>query len=131
MLGKKENKTQTNPTSAINVIGEGTQIHGDLISNGDVRIDGRVEGNLKTTGKCVIGPSGFVQGNIEAKNADLSGTLNGNLRVKELLLLKSSGKINGDIVTSKIVVENGGEFNGSCTMGNATDNKKNGQSATK
>lgn len=134
MLGKKEKSVpQTN--SAINVIGEGTIIEGNLRSSGDLRIDGTVHGNVSTTSKCVLGISGKIVGNINAKSCDLSGTVNGNLLVSELLLLKSSGKVDGDIKTDKIVVENGGEFNGSCTMGNALSDAKSikdkdGQKAT-
>ncbi|MFT7230496.1 MAG: cytoskeletal protein CcmA (bactofilin family) [Bacteroidia bacterium] len=134
MLGKKEKSVpQTN--SAINVIGEGTIIEGNLRSSGDLRIDGTVLGNVSTTSKCVLGISGKIVGNINAKSCDLSGTVNGNLVVSELLLLKSSGKVDGDIKTDKIVVENGGEFNGSCTMGNThsnaeSKNEKDGKEAT-
>ena len=123
MLGKKE-KSAPQTNSAINVIGEGTVIEGNLRSSGDLRIDGTVHGNVSTTSKCVLGISGKIVGNINAKSCDLSGTVNGNLLVSELLLLKSSGKVDGDIKTDKIVVENGGEFNGSCTMGIAVSISK-------
>jgi cytoskeletal protein CcmA (bactofilin family) len=123
MLNKKE-KSVAQTNSAINVIGEGTIIEGNLSSSGDLRIDGTVQGNVSTTSKCVLGISGKIVGNINAKSCDLSGVVNGNLIVSELLLLKSSGKVHGDIKTDKIVVEIGGEFNGSCTMGNALSNAK-------
>ena len=134
MLGKKEKTTQQT-SSAINVIGEGTTIEGNLSSNGDLRIDGVVHGDVSTTSKCVLGTSGKIVGNIKAKCCDLSGSVSGDMLVTELLLIKSTGKINGDIKTAKIIVENGGEFNGSCTMGNAvsmsSDSKNsNGQAAT-
>jgi cytoskeletal protein CcmA (bactofilin family) len=123
MLGKKE-KSASQTNAAINVIGEGTLVEGNLSSGGDLRIDGTVHGDVSTTSKCVLGMSGKIVGNINAKSFDLSGTVNGNLVVSELLLLKSSGKIYGNIKTDKIVVENGGEFNGSCTMGNALSDAK-------
>ena len=126
MLGKKEKTTQIG-VAAINVIGDGTKIKGDLNSNGDLRVDGIVEGNITTQAKCVLGASGRIIGNITAKSCDLSGTVDGNLVVSELLLIKSTGKINGDLRTAKLVVENGGEFNGSCTMGNSVSLKSNNQ----
>lgn len=121
MIGNKKEKTTTTTTgsSAINVIGEGTKIVGDLSSNGDLRIDGVVEGSVRTQSKCVLGASGRIIGNIDAKNCDLSGKVEGDVIVRELLLIKSTGKVNGDITTAKMVVENGGEFNGSCSMGNS------------
>jgi cytoskeletal protein CcmA (bactofilin family) len=118
MIGKKEKAAQPSG-GALNVLGEGTTIEGNLISTGDLRIDGIVNGNVETKGKCVLGLSGKIVGNIYAKSCDISGRVDGNVRVTDLLLVKASGKINGDINTAKIVVENGGEFNGSCTMGSA------------
>lgn len=135
MLGKKDRKETATVNSAINVIGEGTRILGHISSNGDLRIDGAVEGDVLTSGKCVLGTTGTVKGNIDAKNADISGKVDGDIKIKELLLVKSTGKVNGDIKTAKIVVENGGEFNGACTMGNAVSmgksaDTKDGQAAT-
>lgn len=118
MIGKKEKATQQN-IGVINVIGEGSVIDGNLTSTGDLRIDGEVNGNVRTESKCVLGPSGKIVGNIEARSCDISGKVDGNVRVADLLLIKSTGKVNGDITTAKIVVENGGEFNGSCTMGSS------------
>ncbi len=130
MLGKKEKKEFAPSSGVINVIGEGTRILGDISSNGDLRIDGTVEGNLLASGKCVLGTTGAVKGNIDAKNADISGQVRGDVTIQKLLLLKSSGKVHGDIKTNKMVIENGGEFNGGCIMGNGKEsNDRNGQTA--
>ena len=128
MMNKKE---KTNPMSSavLNVIGEGTTIKGDLISDGDLRIDGSVIGGITTKAKCVIGTSAKVTGNVDAKNCDISGRIDGDVKVSEILLIKSNGVINGDLRTSKLVVENGGEFNGSCTMGNSVSIKKSSSSS--
>ena len=123
MLGKKE-KSSTSTSSDINVIGEGTKITGDLSSDGDLRIDGEIEGNVATLSKCVLGTSAVICGSIEAKSCDISGRVDGDVKVTDLLLIKASGKVNGDIRTAKIVVENGGEFNGACTMGSSVSMKK-------
>ncbi len=123
MIGKKE-KTTGNGIGAINVLGEGTIVTGDLSSNGDLRIDGTVNGNVKTECKFVLGITGRIMGNIAAKSCDISGIVEGDVKVSDLLLIKSTGKIRGDINTSKIVVENGSEFNGSCTMGNSVSISK-------
>ena len=123
MLGKKEKSTTSN-SSDINVIGEGTKIKGDLSSDGDLRIDGEIEGNISTQSKCVLGSSAIIRGSIEAKSCDISGRVDGDVKVTDLLLIKTTGKVNGDIRTTKIVVENGGEFNGACTMGSSVSMKK-------
>ncbi|MBR9861257.1 polymer-forming cytoskeletal protein [bacterium] len=127
MLNNKKEKENQSNFAALNVIGEGTTIKGDLISNGDLRIDGEVIGSIKTKAKCVLGNSCKVTGNVEAKNCDISGKVEGDVRVSDILLIKSTGIINGDLKTSKLVVESGGEFNGSCTMGSAVSmNQKQG-----
>jgi cytoskeletal protein CcmA (bactofilin family) len=117
MLGKKEKFSE--PSGVLNVLSEGTTIDGNLVSNGDLRIDGKVNGDVITQGKCVLGASGVIVGNIQAKSCDISGNVRGNLKVTETLFLKASGVITGDINTSKIVVEIGGQFNGACVMGNS------------
>lgn len=123
MINKKE-KTIPSQSAVLNVIGEGTTIKGDLISTGDLRIDGAVIGSIQTKAKCVIGNSARVEGNVDARNCDISGKVDGDVKVSEILLIKSDGVINGDLRTSKLVVENGGEFNGSCTMGNSVSMSK-------
>jgi len=103
--------------SSINLIGAGTVIEGDIRSNGDIRIDGAVYGQVISKAKVVIGNTGIIEGDLNCQNADISGTIKGKSSVSELLFLKSSSKLNGDIVTGKLVVEVGATFTGSCNMG--------------
>lgn len=112
--------------SSINLIGTGTVIEGDIRSNGDLRIDGSVHGNVYSKAKVVVGNTGLVEGNINCQNADVSGTVKGKSTVNELLFLKSSSKMNGDIVTGKLVVEVGATFTGSCNMGPLIKDIKDG-----
>ena len=100
----------------LNIIGQGTRITGDLISNGDFRVDGAIEGNVKVGQRLVIGGTGKILGNIEADSATVAGHIKGNLTVKNVLELKPSAKIDGDIITNKMVIEAGAQFNGCCTM---------------
>ncbi len=111
----KYNETET--TTAINLIGAGTEITGDVNSNSDIRIDGVLKGNLKTAGKVVIGETGKVKGEIVCKNSDVLGEINGKIKVGELLSLKATAKIFGDIVTKKLAIEPGSQFTGNCNMG--------------
>jgi cytoskeletal protein CcmA (bactofilin family) len=117
MLGIGSNKNQTVDASSVNLIGAGTKISGDINSSGDIRIDGHLTGNLVTNGKFVLGPSGFVEGNINCANADLMGEVKGIINVSEMLALKGTAKINGDIVTGRLSIEPGAVFSGSCNMG--------------
>jgi len=100
----------------LNIIGQGTRITGDLISNGDFRVDGAIEGNVKVGQRLVIGGTGKILGNIEADSATVAGHIKGNLTVKNVLELKPSAQIDGDIITNKMVIEAGAQFNGRCTM---------------
>ena len=100
----------------INVINKNTSVKGEIISDGDYRIDGNVEGELKVKGKVIIGLTGKVKGKVETANAEIEGTFSGDLVVHETLTIKSSASISGDIVISKLSVEPGAAFNASCQM---------------
>jgi cytoskeletal protein CcmA (bactofilin family) len=102
---------------AINIIRKGTEIKGDVTCSGDIRIDGMLSGTLVSQGKVVVGPSGLIDGNVTCKNADVSGTIKAKLNVKELLQLKATANIVGDINTNRLSIEPGASFTGSCNMG--------------
>ena len=119
--GERVRERSIAAASSINLIGEGTKIKGDMNSSGDVRIDGYVKGTIKTQAKLVIGPNGTVEGDIICNHADISGKVTGSLTVKELLFLKSPASIDGDIIATKLVVEAGALFNGTCRMGLTKD----------
>jgi len=115
--------------TTINLISNGTDITGDIKSNGDIRIDGSLKGNLNTKGKVVIGPTGKVNGEVICKNSEVSGIIEGKITVGQLLNLKASSKILGDIATSKLSIEPGAIFSGNCKMSD-NDNNNNGGAAT-
>lgn len=117
MLGMGASKNQSIDASSVNLIGNGTKITGDITSAGDVRIDGHLIGNISISGKFVLGPSGVIEGNIKCVNGDISGEVKGIIDVTETLSLKSTAKLNGDIVTSKLMIEPGAIFTGTCNMG--------------
>ncbi len=120
----KNNETET---AAINLISNGTEITGDIKSTGDIRVDGTLTGSLNTKGKVVIGPTGKVSGEVICKNSEVSGLIEGKIIVSQLLNLKASSMILGDIITSKLSIEPGAKFTGNCKMG---DNDVNGESTT-
>ena len=102
--------------TTINLISLGTDITGDIKSNGDIRIDGSLTGNLSTKGKVVIGTTGKVKGEVFCKNSEVAGIIEGKINVGQLLNLKASSKIYGDILTSKLSIEPGAVFSGNCNM---------------
>lgn len=114
-----ENETTTNN---INLVGMGTEITGNIVSNGDLRIDGILNGNMTISGKVVVGETGKIKGEVNCKNADISGTIEGKLNVSELLSLKSTSKITGDITIGKLAIEPGTQFNGNCVMSQGNGN---------
>ncbi len=116
----KFNETDNTPT--INLISTGTDITGDIKSNGDIRIDGSLTGNLNTKGKVVVGPTGKVKGEVICKNSEVAGIIEGKIMVGQLLNLKASSKIVGDIVTVKLSIEPGAVFSGNCKMSDTENN---------
>ena len=99
-----------------NRIERNTKIKGDIVSEADFRIDGKLDGNVKTSGKVVIGKGGYIHGKVECVNADIEGSFNGELIVTDLLALKSSALIEGTVSVAKLSVEPGATFNASCSM---------------
>lgn len=94
----------------------GTDVVGDIQSTGDVRVDGRIKGNLKLAGKLVIGEKGWVEGEVHCAEATVGGAFKGKLHIKGLLTLQATSKVQADVVTGKLAVEPGAEFAGQCAM---------------
>lgn len=103
-------------SNSINIITAGTLIKGDISASGDFRLDGTLEGNIQLNGKLVVGDSGVVNGNVLCVNANIIGTVNGNLSVKELLSLNATARVKGDILINKLSIEPGAIFTGKCRM---------------
>jgi cytoskeletal protein CcmA (bactofilin family) len=117
--------------TAINLLSNGTEITGDIKSNGDIRIDGFLTGNLTTKGKVVIGPTGKVKGEVYCKNSEVSGNIEGRICVSQLLTLKADSRIAGDIVTFKLSIEPGAKFTGNCKMSESENNEGASPAKTK
>lgn len=99
-----------------NVIGKTTAITGDISSEGDFRIDGKVDGNVKTSGRLIIGIDGIITGTIDCANADIEGKVSGKLTCSGTLSLKATAVIDGEVYLEKLAVEPGATFNASCSM---------------
>ncbi|QYJ69083.1 bactofilin family protein [Flavobacterium litorale] len=131
MFDKKAQKSGGPDIGKTNRIVEGTLIKGDITSQADFRLDGELEGNFISSGKIVIGTSGKVFGDIKCKNADIEGKFKGKMEVEELLTLKASASILGEVITGKLSVEPGAEFTATCSMKSTVKqiSKVNGQQA--
>ncbi len=99
-----------------NRINEGTVLKGDITSNGYFRIDGTIEGNVKTPSKVVIGKTGVVIGTLSCENADIEGKVKGIVDISGTLSLKSTAHIEGEVIIGKLAVEPGAVFNATCLM---------------
>jgi len=114
---KTEKREEEELSNSSNIVGKGTLLKGDVETFGNIRIEGRLIGNAKTKSKVALGQSSFVEGNILAQNAEIAGEVNGVVEVTDILVLKPSAVVHGDIIANKLVVEPGAVFNGSCKMG--------------
>lgn len=111
---KKENGVVA--LGAMSIIGSGVTLTGDINSTADIRIDGILKGNIKSTARVFIGADAIVEGEIESQQADIHGQVKGNIKVKDVLNLRANASVTGDIHAVKLQVEPSANFNGHCYM---------------
>ena len=111
---KKSNPVITGGGTSI--IGRAMSLSGDINSTADIRIDGVVKGNVKSSARILIGADGVVEGDLDSQQADIMGQVKGNIEVKELLSLRDNAVINGNIYVGKLQVEPTVILNGNCYM---------------
>ena len=110
-------KTQSSaPSPQINMIGEGTVFEGTLRSESNLVISGRIVGKLDVGGKAIVATDGVVEGEMIATNAEVAGSVQGEIKIRELLVLKGSARVDGNIEATRLIVEEGSIFNGKCQM---------------
>ncbi|WPP52842.1 bactofilin family protein [Catalinimonas niigatensis] len=114
---QKEKVKTEEASNSSSIIGKGTSVEGDLHTVGNIRIEGDVKGNVTCKSKIALGQSSYVEGTVLAQNAEIAGEIQGSIEISELLILRPTAVIHGDIITNKLIVESGATFNGSCRMG--------------
>ena len=120
---KSEQKGKTNgliassSSSSSNSLVQGTNIEGSLQADKDIRIDGTLTGTLNCKGKVIIGPTGYISGDVQCENAVIEGRFEGMLMVSDVLHVKETARVEGDVTTQKLVVQPGSIFNVKCKMG--------------
>jgi cytoskeletal protein CcmA (bactofilin family) len=117
----------TTTGSLYNALCQGTRIVGNIEADRDVRIDGEIEGNITCNGKVVVSQSGCITGKIACVNAEIGGRVAGDIIVSELLTLRATANIEGDVKTKHLVVEPAAVFNGTCSMKFSQDNEGTGR----
>jgi len=124
MFNNKKEDKQVNTTNgqspSLNMISEGSKLKGNIQSQNDIRISGKVEGEATSKGKLIITSSGIIDGNVKAADADISGNLIGEIHITNRLTLRKTAKIDGNIYTKTLIVEEGAQINGDCKMGSDT-----------
>jgi len=117
---KKSGRMASETVSQQNTIGKGTTITGDIVSDGDFRIEGKIEGNVKTPGKIVIGKTGMINGTLKSSNADIEGKFSGKIILSDTLSLRATAHVEGETEVGKLAVEPGATFNATCAMGGSS-----------
>lgn len=112
--------TQKSPS--LNMISEGTKIKGTIKSQNDIRVAGRVEGEVICKGKIIVSSSAHIDGNISSVEADVAGKVEGTVKVSDKLTLRQTAVVGGDIFTQILIVEEGAQLNGNCRMGSQDTN---------
>lgn len=105
------------------IIGEGSEFKGEFKINGLLRIDGKFTGTIETEGKVLIGQSGNAITDIEARVVVIGGIVRGNIYATERVILLTTGKVEGNIITPSLVMEEGVKFEGKCTINKRTTKK--------
>ena len=130
MFGNSKNESKTNgvistpSTSSSNSLVQGTSIEGNVHAEKDIRIDGTMNGTLICKGKLIIGPTGSVIGDVQCENAVIEGRFEGVMSVGEVLHVKETAKVEGDIATQKLIVQPGSIFNVKCKMGSSASTSR-------
>ena len=103
------------------IIGEGSEFKGEFKINGLLRVDGKFTGTIVTDGKVLIGQAGEALTDIEARTVIIGGIVRGNIYATERVILLSTGKVTGNIITPSIVMEEGSVFDGQCVINKKAD----------
>ncbi|MFZ5906890.1 MAG: bactofilin family protein [Nitrospirota bacterium] len=96
-------------------VGTNSAFRGNIEAKGTLRIDGKLEGNVQADW-VILGEKSSVKGDISARGIIVGGTVDGNLRAKEIIEIKAKGRVTGDTVTAKLTISEGGIFDGRSTM---------------
>lgn len=113
MIGKKPGHGPGNG-EATSVIGENSEFEGTFEVNGNLRVDGKFSGTLKVSETVQVGKNGYVDADLTTRSAVIAGTIKGNVNASEKITLQSGSRLEGEMVTSKLVIEEGVSFQGSC-----------------
>jgi len=101
----------------ITIISNGVKVEGKISSDGSIRIEGNILGDIDSNGNVTIGELGEVFGKVNGVSITIGGRVQGTINAKEKLILESKADLKGDVYTKILVVEAGARFDGKSNMG--------------
>lgn len=111
--------TKPEITNELNLIGVGTIVEGKVKTPGNIRVDGRIVGELTASQNVAVGASGSIEGTVQAKGVTIAGKVKGIIVAQEKLVFESKASVQGDIRAAKLVIDEGAIFDGKCMMSDA------------
>jgi cytoskeletal protein CcmA (bactofilin family) len=105
------------PGQEVTVVGAGARLEGNVVSAGSLRVDGQIKGKINADGDVVLSPQSAVEADIEAANVTVAGRFKGDIRAKGRVELANGGRIDGNITSRTLVIQEGGVFCGQSDMG--------------
>jgi cytoskeletal protein CcmA (bactofilin family) len=131
MIGKNTTKKEEVYSEDVSILSSGVNINGKLTSNGNVRIDGKIIGDIDIKGNLTLGISSSINGEVKAKNVTVSGKVEGTLKVEDKLTLESTATVKGDLFAKALIIEEGAKFDGKSSMGQNASSLSTSTSETK
>jgi cytoskeletal protein CcmA (bactofilin family) len=107
---------KSDPVKDLNLIGAGTVVEGKIRSQGSMRVDGKLIGDLNVSESVAVGLTGEVEGNISAKNVTVGGKIRGSVNASEKIVFESRSVVRGDVRATKLVIDEGALFDGRISM---------------
>lgn len=117
MFKGEKSKTMNDSPERLNRLVTGTELVGDLTTESNLRVDGKIDGNTQCNGKFVLGEKGIVNGDLNATTAELEGTVEGDIVIEDLLILRKTAIIKGSVSTGRLIIEDGAQIGGSIQTG--------------
>ena len=118
---ERKDKQMAADNGEVTIVGAGARLEGNVVSAGSLRIDGQVKGQINADGDVTLSPQSQVEADIRAQNVSVAGRFHGNIVVKDRAHLARGGRIDGNITSKTLVVEEGGVFHGQSIMDGSTD----------
>ena len=113
---RREERKMADKNDEVTIVGAGARLEGNVVSAGSLRIDGQVKGQINAEGDVALSPQSQVEADIRAQNVSVAGAFKGTIVVKNKAHLASGGRIDGNITSKSLVVEEGGVFHGQSLM---------------